>query len=375
MKIVGPKETTVDERRVGIVPVTVERLLKSGHEVAVQMSAGEAAGFGDEDYKAAGAHIVEHIAEWTESSVVVLAKVQAPTLEEADSLMAGSIAIAFMNAHKDTETLEKLTSARVTALAMDLVPRIARAQNIDALSSQASLAGYKAVLVAANSLEKYFPMLITAAGAVPPAKVLVLGAGVAGLQAVATAHRLGAVVEAFDVRATVREQVESLGAKFISPSSDVNAEGSGGYAQEQTTDEQERIRDFLRPYVASADAVIATAAVPGKRAPLLITIGMVETMSRGSVIVDLAAETGGNCEATKPGSTVLLGDVQVHGQVDFPSQVAKQASMLYARNIEALISLMSDKDGTVKVDLNDEVVSAMCVTHDGETRIRMKVSD
>jgi NAD(P) transhydrogenase subunit alpha len=254
---------------------------------------------------------------------------------------------------------------------MELVPRIARAQRMDVLSSQASIAGYKAVLIGANALGKYLPMMMTAAGTVPPAKVLVLGAGVAGLQAIATARRLGSVVEAYDVRPVVKEQVESLGAKFIELPQAANAEAAGGYAREQSAEEQAKQRQLLADHVAQADVVVTTAAIPGRPAPKLVMADMVAKMRAGSVIVDLAAETGGNCELTKAGETVKTANgVRIEGPVNVPSMVPNDGSRLYSRNVAALLELLVTKEGKLNLNFEDEIIKAMCVTHDGEVRFK-----
>jgi NAD(P) transhydrogenase subunit alpha len=274
-----------------------------------------------------------------------------------------------LNARTDSTAVAALAATGATAFAMELVPRIARAQRLDVLSSQASIAGYKAVLLAANSLGKYLPMMMTAAGTIPPARILVLGAGVAGLQAIATARRLGAVVEAFDVRAAAGEQVESLGARFIQPPAAEDAEGAGGYAREQTEEEQAAQREFLKEHIADADAVITTAAIPGRPAPLLMTTDMVEVMKPGSVVIDLAAESGGNVAGTVAGEVIEVNGVSINGPVNVPSSMPFDASQLYSRNVMALFDLIIDRnEGTLNLDFEDEVIDATCVTHEGETR-------
>ena len=366
MKIGVAKESATGETRVALVPETVERLGRSGLQFTIESGAGDLANFPDDEYETAGAEITEAQSAIVESDVVVA--VQRPDESLVSSLRPGTVLIALLQARSNPEVIATLSAQNVTVLSMELVPRIARAQRMDVLSSQASIAGYKAVLIAATSLGKYFPMLMTAAGTIPPAKVLVLGAGVAGLQAIATARRLGAVVEAYDVRAAVREQVESLGAIFVEAPTAHDSETAGGYAREQTEEEQERQRQFLKEHVAAADAVITTAAVPGRPAPRIVTNDMVESMRPGSVIVDVAAESGGNVEATRPGEVVDHGGVIIHGPVNVPALMAWHASTLYSRNVQTLLDLIVDGDGQLDLDFDDEIVDAMCVTHGGELR-------
>lgn len=366
MKIGVAKESAPGETRVALVPETVERLGRSGLQFTIETGAGDQANFPNADYESAGAEIADAQSAIVESDVVV--SVQRPDESLVSSLRPGTVLIALLQARSNPGIIESLSAQDVTVLSMELVPRIARAQRMDVLSSQASIAGYKAVLIAATSLGKYFPMLMTAAGTIPPAKILVLGAGVAGLQAIATARRLGAVVEAYDVRAAVREQVESLGAIFVEAPTAQDSETAGGYAREQTGEEQERQRRFLAEHVAAADAVITTAAVPGRPAPRIVTNDMVESMRPGSVIVDVAAESGGNVEATTPGEVVDHGGVIIHGPVNVPALMAWHASTLYSRNVQTLLELIIDEDGRLKLDFDDEIVDAMCVTHGGQLR-------
>ena len=369
MKIGVPKETAPNERRVALIPETIARLVSAGHTVSVQTGAGDGSGFPDALYESAGAKITADEASAVGDADIV-ARVQPPDASAAP-LKSGAIVISVLNARTDADGLKRLADAGLTGLAMELVPRIARAQRMDVLSSQASIAGYKAVLIAANSLGSYMPMMMTAAGTVPPAKVLVLGAGVAGLQAIATAKRLGAVVEAYDVRPVVKEQVESLGGKFIELPQAQNAEAAGGYAREQTAEEQAAQRQLLKDHVAKSDIVITTAAIPGRPAPKLVMTDMVEEMHAGAVIVDLAAETGGNCELTKTGETVYTANgVRIEGPVNVPSMVPNDGSRLYSRNIAALLDLIIDKEGALKLDFEDEIIDAMCVTHSGEVRFK-----
>ena len=367
MKIGAPRESDSNENRVALVPETVERLVKAGHEIFIEAGAGTAAGFPDLAYTDAGAKT--STANDIAGSVDIFVHVQPPTIEEVGALKKGSIVVSTMNARSNSSLVSALASSGSTALAMELVPRIARAQRMDVLSSQASIAGYKAALLAANSLGKYLPMMMTAAGTIPPAKILVLGAGVAGLQAIATARRLGAVVEAFDVRAAAGEQVESLGAKFIQPPAAEDAEGAGGYAREQTEDEQEKQREFLKEHIAQSDAVITTAAIPGRPAPLLMTEDMVDVMKPGSVVIDLAAESGGNVAGTVAGEIIDKNGISINGPINVPSSMPFHASQLYSRNVMALFDLIIDKKaGTLILDFEDEVIDTMCVAHAGESR-------
>ncbi|MCZ6538470.1 MAG: Re/Si-specific NAD(P)(+) transhydrogenase subunit alpha [Chloroflexi bacterium] len=367
MKIGAPRESDPNEHRVALVPESVERLVRAGHEIYIEEGAGTAAGFPDSAYAAVGA---QSTSPGEVAGVVdIFVHVQSPTSDELKALKKGSIVIGLLNARTDPAGVSALASAGVTALAMELVPRIARAQRMDVLSSQASIAGYKAALLAANSLGKYLPMMMTAAGTIPPAKILVLGAGVAGLQAIATVRRLGAVVEAFDVRAAAGEQVESLGATFIQPPAAEDAEAAGGYAREQTEDEQQAQREFLKEHIAEADAVITTAAIPGRPAPLLMTADMVSVMQPGSVVIDLAAESGGNVEGTVAGEIVDVDGVSINGPINVASSMPFDASQLYSRNIMALFDLIIDrKEGTLNLDFEDEVIEAICVARDGEAR-------
>ena len=367
MRIGVNKEHLEGERRVALTPDSASRLIKAGHEVKVQGGCGNESGYGDAQYEAAGAEVGFGVGDIAHA-VDVMVKVGIPSEYEVGALQRGSAIIGVLDARRNTELVSHLAESGLTALAMELVPRIARAQSMDVLSSQASLAGYKAVLIAADTIGKFFPMMMTAAGTIPPAQVLVLGAGVAGLQAIATAKRLGAAVSAFDVRAVVAEQVESLGATFIAPPSAADAESAGGYARAQTEDENLRQQDFLASYVAKSDVVITTAAIPGRAAPVLVTSQMLSGMKPGSVVVDLAAETGGNVEATMAGESVESDGVIVHGPVNMPSTMPYHASSLYGRNVESIIGLLADDDGGLKLDFDDEVIDAVCVAHDGAVR-------
>ena len=353
MQVGIPKELVDGERRVALVPETVGRL-GDGIDVVVEPGAGDAAGFPDAAYVEAGASIGD---PW---GADVVAKVAPPSAGEAARLKNGQVVIAFLQPLTDREGVERLASAGVHAFALESIPRITRAQPMDALSSQATVAGYKAALIAADRLPRFLPMLMTAAGTIPPAKVLILGAGVAGLQAIATARRLGAVVSSFDVRPTVKEQVESLGATFL----DLGIHGEeteGGYARELTPEQQDAQQAELQARIPQFDAVITTAAIPGRPAPRLITAEAVRAMRPGSVIVDLAAESGGNCELTEPGRTIDVGGVTVVGTTNLPSEMATHASQLLSRNVASLLGLLVD-DGALSLDWDDEIVAGSCVT-------------
>jgi H+-translocating NAD(P) transhydrogenase subunit alpha len=367
MRIGVPRETASQERRVALVPDTVGRLRKAGHEVAVQRGAGAAAGFPDGQYEQAGAALAADAGELYARSELVL-KVQRPSREEVARLAPGTILVSFLAPATSGEIIAALAERKVTALAMELVPRITRAQSMDALSSQANLAGYKAVVIGAEALNRILPMMTTAAGTLAPAKAFVIGVGVAGLQAIATARRLGAVVSGFDVRPVVKEQVQSLGATFVE--APVAAEGAGGYAKELAEDQQRRVLETIAKHIVTQDLVVATAQIPGRPAPRLVTGEMVRAMKPGAVIVDLAAETGGNCELTKPGEAVDVGGVLVLGPVNVPSTLAFHASQTYSRNLQSLLQHLLDKEGKPKLDLADEITGAMVVTHAGEVRKR-----
>ena len=341
-----------------LVPEIVKRLAGAGFEVSVERGAGDAAGFSDGSYEEAGATVVSRDELLGGAECVV--KVQKPTPDEVDSLPEGSILIAFLQPLTDTEGIDRLTRRGVTGFALESIPRITRAQPMDALSSQATVSGYKAVLLAADKLPKFFPMLMTAAGTVAPAKVLVLGAGVAGLQAIATARRLGAVVFGFDVRPVVREQVESLGAAFLDLGV-VGEETAGGYARELTDEDQRRQQAELEQRIPEFDVVVTTALIPGRPAPKLIPASAVQAMKTGSVIVDLAAEAGGNCELTEPGEEVVREGVTLVGYTNLPSTVPIHASQLYARNVQALLTHLAP-DGELQLDWEDEITSGACVT-------------
>jgi NAD(P) transhydrogenase subunit alpha len=358
-----PRETLAGERRVAIVPDVAKRLKDSGLEVVVESGAGVGAGLTDQAYRDVGAEVVAGPGSVLGTADVIL-KVQPPTIDEVRLLKPRSTLISFLQPATHAAVVEALAEQGVTAFSLELLPRISRAQSMDALSSQASLSGYKAVLMAANRLVKFFPMLMTAAGTVAPAHVLVLGAGVAGLQAIATARRLGAVVEAYDVRPAAREEVESLGARFIELDLEAQ-EGAGGYAREQSEEFLRRQRELLGERVAASDVVITTAAVPGRRAPVLVTAEMVRAMRPGSVVVDLAAETGGNVELTTPGQVKELAGVWIDGTLNVPSTVPLHASQLYSRNVANLLDHLL-KEGRVRVDFEDEITRGCCVTYQGD---------
>lgn len=364
MKLAVLKETLLGERRVAIVPETAGRLVKAGWQVAVEKGAGQDAGFPDELYEKAGAQVVGSAQEAVAGADVVV-RIQRPSQEEEKLLPKGVIFIALLDPLRNPEQVKRLAEAGVTAFSMDAIPRITRAQSMDVLSSQATVAGYKAVLLAAARLGKFFPMMMTAAGNIAPAKVFVLGAGVAGLQAIATARRLGALVEAFDVRAAAKEQVESLGAKFVHVDLGESGEGAGGYAKELSEEAHRREQQLIHDHVKTADVVITTAQVPGKPAPRLITSDMVKDMQPGSIIVDLAASTGGNCELTKPDETVEVGGVTILGPTNLSATLPYHASQMYSRNIHAFIELLV-KDGEVKLNFDDEIVKSCCITHEGQ---------
>ena len=358
MRIGVPKETAAGERRVALVPETVGKLTSGGFEVIIERGAGEAASFPDSAFEDAGARL----GDWAEADAV--AKVQKPTADEVTRLRDGQVLIGFLQPLTDREGIERLASQGVVAFAMESIPRITRAQSMDALSSQATVSGYKATLLAAERLPKFFPMLMTAAGTVAPAKVLVLGAGVAGLQAVATARRLGAVVTGFDVRPVVREQIESLGANWLDLGV-VGEETAGGYAQELTEQQQRQQQEELEARLPEFDVVITTALIPGRPAPRLIPASAVAAMRPGSVVVDLAAEAGGNCELTEPGEEVVREGVTIVGLTNLPSSMPFHASQLYSRNVSALLHHLAP-EGELVLDWDDEITAGACVTRQQE---------
>lgn len=374
MNIAVPREITPGEKRVALIPDVVARLVKDGHSVAVEAGAGARAGFTDDAFRASGATIANDAAALYSTADVVI-KIQRPTRDEnlgaheVDLLRPGSALIGFLAPRSEADLLRRLAARDVTAIAVELVPRITRAQMMDVLSSQSTVAGYKAALLAANAVQRFFPLLMTAAGTIRPSKVLVIGAGVAGLQAIATARRLGAVVEAFDTRPVVKEQVQSLGASFVELDvSAAEAQDSGGYAKELAEDHIRREKQLIHEHAANADAVITTALVPGRRAPILISEATVMAMRPGSAIVDLAAEQGGNCELTVPGETVVRHGVTIVAPLHLPSELAHDASQMYSRNIAALLKHLAP-DGKLVIDLSDEITGAVCVTANGEVRL------
>lgn len=369
MNVAIPKETTAGERRVAITPDIASRMVQSGSALFVQSGAGAEAGFLDNAYESAGATIVADAADLYGHGDIIL-KVQRPQTDpaterdEVQLLREGCALIAFLQPLLNPQLMQRLAARRVTALSMDAIPRISRAQGMDALSAMSNVGGYKSVLLAASALPKFFPMLMTAAGTIPPARVLILGAGVAGLQAIATARRLGAVVSAFDTRPVVKEQVESLGATFVAAPVHAAGEGAGGYAKELSAEQQAAERDVIAKSVMDSDVVITTALVPGKRAPILVTEAMVQGMRPGSVIIDLAGEMGGNCELTRPGETLVRHDVTIVAPLNVPSSMPLHASQLYARTVYALFSHLV-KEGALRLDMSDEITRSVCITRDG----------
>jgi len=356
------KEQAPEERRVSIVPDIVRKLTKSGYEVRIEHDAGAGAYYPDDLFIAAGAKIASGRAALLDGARVVL-RVQPPTVAEVDQLAEGTIVLGFMNPANNLEAVARMRDRKITAFALELVPRITRAQSMDALSSQATAGGYAAAVMGADNCPKFLPMLTTAAGTIRPATVLILGAGVAGLMAIATAKRLGAVVEAYDVRRAAGEQVRSLGAKFLEL--EINAEGRGGYARELTPDEKAKEQLMVSTAVARADIVITTAAIPGRKAPVLITRETVATMRPGAVIVDLAAESGGNCELTQAGRTIREHGVTIIGPRNLPARVPFHSSQMYARNLESFLALLVDRDGALVNDFTDEILAASLLVHGG----------
>jgi NAD(P) transhydrogenase subunit alpha len=370
MRVAVPRERGEGERRVALVPDAVARLVNAGIAVTVEAGAGTAAAATDDQYRASGADVRDGLDAVLGDADVVL-HVGRPSRQEILSLRPGQVLVGFLAPLAYPELTQALAAGGVTAISMDAIPRVARAQAMDALSSQSTVAGYKAVLLAASLVPRFFPMLITAAGTVPPARVFVLGAGVAGLQAIATARRLGAVVSAFDTRPVVREQVESLGATFVAIDLDVEgAEDARGYATELPADQHAAEQELVARQVADSDVVVTTALVPGRRAPILISGDAVAAMRPGSVIVDLAAEAGGNCELTVPGETVVRHGVGIVGLRNLPATVPYHASQMYARNVSALL-LHIVRDGEVALDLEDEILADACITHDGRVVSRL----
>ncbi len=356
------REHAPGEQRVATVPDVVRTLVKSGYVVRIEHDAGSGAYYPDDLYSAAGAQVVTGHTGLLEGATIVLC-VNPPAMEDIDLLAEGTVVIGFMNPARNTGVIARMRDRKVTAFALELVPRITRAQSMDALSSQATAGGYAAAVMGAGNCPKFLPMLTTAAGTIRPATVLILGAGVAGLMAIATAKRLGAVVEAYDVRRAAGEQVRSLGAKFIEL--EINAEGQGGYARELTPEEKAKEQQMVSAAVARADIVITTAAIPGRRAPVLVTKETVATMRPGAVIIDMAAESGGNCELTQAGKSVRENGVLIIGPRDLPSQVPFHASQMFAKNLQSFLSLLVDKNGALQTEYADEILAASLLTHAG----------
>ena len=365
MRVGVPKESREGERRVALIPDVVQSLTGGGIEVAVESGAGESAGHPDSEYSDAGASVGSADDAWGADVVV---KVALPTIEEIGRLRSGQVLIGHLAPLTSGETTKALADAGVTSFAMEAIPRITRAQAMDALSSQANVAGYAATLLAATEVGRFFPMMTTAAGTVAPARVRVLGAGVAGLQAIATAKRLGAVVSGFDIRRAAWEQIASLGGRPLELDFIPDAEAEGGYARPLTDEENEKVREALAEAAARQDVIITTALVPGRKAPLLITAEAVRNMQPGSVIIDLAGESGGNCELSVAGETVVENGVKIMAPLHLPSEMATHASQLYAKNVENLLKLLVSEEGALNIDFDDEVVAGACLTHEGEIK-------
>lgn len=358
-----PKETVAGEKRVALTPEFVSKL--KGVQVLIESGAGESAGYSDASYKDKGATIATGAESLYSDSDIIL-KVVPPTSSEAKLLKKEAVLISFLYPSSNRDAVQTIAEKGASALAMDMMPRISRAQSMDALSSQSTVSGYKSVILASASLPKFFPMLITAAGTISPAKVFVIGAGVAGLQAIATARRMGALIDAYDLRPAVKEQIESLGAKFVSlPLEAKDSQTSGGYAKAQSDEFYQKQQEFLAKTAAGSDVVITTALVPGKRAPILISEAAVKGMRERSVIVDLAAEQGGNCALTEPGKTVIKYGVTIHGLLNLPSSLPAQASQMYSRNVTAFLAVML-KDGLLNLNLEDELIRGTLVVHNGK---------
>ena len=370
MIVAIPKEAREGEKRVALVPAFIKRLVKNDLDVRVESGAGAKAFFSDADYEEAGAKIVVDAASLFGEADVIL-KVNPPQervgAHEIELMREAVVVIGFLNPLGDPELIKQLAESKVTAFSMELIPRISRSQSMDALSSQAGLAGYKTVILAAGALGKFFPMLTTAAGTVKPAKVFIIGAGVAGLQAIATARRLGSVVEAFDIRPSSKEEVQSLGAKFVEVDLGEDTQTKGGYAKEVSEEAKKREHEVVTEHVKLSDVVITTAQVPGRKAPILVTKEMVEGMRPGAVLVDLAAEQGGNCELTEAGKNVVHNGITIMGVVNLPSTMQVHASEMYSKNVTTLLQHLT-KDNAVNLDFEDEITHESCVTHDGEIR-------
>lgn len=366
MKIAVAREGVLGENRVALTPDQVSRLVKKGWEIVVEAGAGESSLSTDDDYVQAGAKVEgDRQSVWQNADILV--KVAPPTSEEIGIMQEGSIFASLLNPLGQPEVIQQLADKKITALGMELIPRTSRAQSMDVLSSQAGVAGYKAVLMAAAALPKFFPMLTTAAGTIRPAKVFIIGAGVAGLQAIATARRLGAVVEAFDIRPAVKEEVQSLGAKFVEVELNEETATAGGYAKEVSEDSKKKSQELIAKHVATADVVITTAQVPGRRAPLLVTDAMIAEMKAGSVIVDLAGEQGGNCEGCEAGRDVQVHGVTIIAPINLPSTVPVHASQMFSKNMATLLQLLIPEN-EINLDFEDDIIDSVCVTHQGEVR-------
>lgn len=367
IRLAVPNEIVPGERRIALEPGVAQRLIKMGVEISMEKGAAISSHFSDEQFE--DVKIVASADELYKNADMIF-KVAPPTLEELDKMNDGAVVVGFMAPHKNADMMKKMNEKKITSFSMELVPRISRAQSMDALSSQAAIAGYKGVLMGADLASVFFPMLTTAAGTIRPARVVIIGAGVAGLQAIATAKRLGAIVEAYDVRSATKEQCESLGAKFIDTG--VSADGEGGYARELTDDEKQQQRDVLAKHISMADVVVSTAAIPGRPSPKIIDQAMVENMKVGSVVVDLAAEGGGNCVLSKPGETVMFEDrVTIHAPLNVASQVPVHASEMYSKNIFNLISPFISEDAELVFNWEDDVISKCVLTHEGEIKAEM----
>ena len=365
MKICIPKEIYQNETRVALVPQSVKKITQKGIEVLIESKAGELSYFSDKEYEECGGKIVKDVQLLYSSSDLII-KIRKPEVNEIDLMKEGSVIVSLLYPSTNTDTVKKLISKKISAFSLDSIPRITRAQSMDVLSSMATIAGYKAVLIAANTLPKFFPMLMTAAGTIAPAKVFIIGAGVAGLQAIATAKRLGAVVEAFDTRPIVKEQTESLGARFVELAlGGEQTESSDGYAKEVSKELQLKINELLSKHVKKSDVVITTALIPGKKAPLLITENMVKGMQPGSVIIDLASEQGGNCEITEPGKQVVKHGVTICGFLNLPALMPYHASQMFSKNMESVINHLIKGD-QINLDISDEINKGALITHKGE---------
>ncbi|HEY9695017.1 MAG TPA: Re/Si-specific NAD(P)(+) transhydrogenase subunit alpha [Oculatellaceae cyanobacterium] len=364
MRVAIAKEIEVGEHRVALVPDVVAKLVKQGIDVWVEAGAGEGSFLSDDAYRNAGAEIIsDRNTLWREADVLL--KVAVPYEYEIDQMREGATIISFLNPLANFSLVQRLANRRITAFGMEMIPRSTRAQSMDALSSQGSVAGYKAVLIAAAALPKYFPMLTTAAGTIAPAKVFVIGAGVAGLQAIATARRLGAIVEAFDIRPAAKEEVQSLGAKFVEVKLEESTVAEQGYAKEVSEASKKRSQEVLTEHIKHSDVVITTAKVPGRKAPVLVTEEMVAQMKPGSVIVDIAAEQGGNCACTEPGKDIQRNGVTIIGPLNLPATMPVHASQMYAKNVLSLVQYLI-KDGNLQINFEDDIVSSTCITHAGE---------